>query len=316
MARWTTDDIPDQTGRTVLVTGANSGLGLRTAEALAGAGARVLLACRSAERAAVALESVKARATGAVPEVVPLDLSDLDSVAACSASVLAEVDRLDVLVNNAGVMALPLRRTAQGHEMQFGTNHLGHFALTARLLPRLLAASEPRVVTVSSQGHRPGRIRWDDPDWHKGRYSRWPAYFQSKLANLLFTAELQRQATEHGTKLTAAAAHPGYSRTHLSAAGPEMSGNKVMQQATKVSDRLFGQSDAQGALPQLYVTTMPDVHPNDYWGPDGPFQSRGWPQRVGRSSRATDAEAAQRLWRLSEEMTGVTYDWGAGGSTT
>jgi NAD(P)-dependent dehydrogenase (short-subunit alcohol dehydrogenase family) len=308
--RWTTDDIPDLSGRTALVTGANSGLGLRTAEALAAAGARVLLGCRNADKAAVALESVRARARGAAPEVVPMDLADLDAVARAASAVSGSVERLDILVNNAGVMALPLRRTPQGHEMQFATNHLGHFALTGRLLPSLLAAPSPRVVTVASQGHRMGRIRWDDPDWEHGRYVTWLAYGQTKLANLLFTTELDRRAREAGSSLVAAAAHPGYARTHLSAAGPEMRGNKVMLRLTQWSDRVFGQSDEMGALPQLYAATMPDVRGDDYFGPDGPFQSRGFPQRVGRSARASSKDDARRLWELSERLTGVTYAWG------
>jgi NAD(P)-dependent dehydrogenase (short-subunit alcohol dehydrogenase family) len=310
MASWTTADIPDLTGRTALVTGANSGLGLRTSEALAGAGARVLLGCRNAEKAAVALDAVSERATGPAPEVVSMDLADLDSVAEAADKVSASLDRLDVLVNNAGVMAIPLRRTPQGHEMQFGTNHLGHFALTGRLLGRLLAAPAPRVVTVASQGHRMGRIRWDDPDWRTGRYIAWLAYGQTKLANLLFTAELDRRAEEAGSRLLAAAAHPGYARTHLSAAGPEMSGNKVAVKLFGLTDRVFGQSDEMGALPQIYAATMPDVRGGDYWGPDGPFQQRGYPTRVDRSKRAASADDARRLWSLSEELTGVTYDWG------
>ncbi len=309
MPRWTAADIPDQHGRTVLVTGANSGLGLRTSEGLAAAGAKVLLGCRNAEKAAVALDAVAAKATGDAPEVVSLDLADLDAVAETAGKLVASVDRLDVLVNNAGVMALPLRRTPQGHEMQFGTNHLGHFALTGRLLPLLLRSSSPRVVTVASQGHRMGRIRWDDPDWRDGRYWKWLAYGQTKLANLLFTSELDRRATEAGSSLVAAAAHPGYASTHLSAAGPEMSGNRFMLKATRLSDRLLGQSDEMGALPQLYAATMPDVVGGEYFGPDGPFEQRGWPQRVGRSKRASDIADAARLWSLSEELTGVTYDW-------
>jgi NAD(P)-dependent dehydrogenase (short-subunit alcohol dehydrogenase family) len=310
MSNWSVEQIPDQSGRTVLVTGANSGLGLRSAEALAGAGARVLLACRNAEKAAVALESVKARASGAPPEVVPLDLADLDDVARCADALRSTVDRIDVLLNNAGVMAIPLARTPQGNEMQFGTNHLGHFALTGRLLPLLRQASSPRVVTVSSQAHRMGRIRFDDPNWERGRYTKWLAYGQTKLANLLFTSELDRRAGEAGSPLIAVAAHPGYAATNLSSVGPQQSGNRFMQQATKLSDRLFGQSDAQGALPQLYAATMPDVHGNDYFGPDGLFEQRGYPKRVDRSKRASSGEDARRLWSLSEELTGVTYDWG------
>ncbi len=308
MAKWTASDIPDQTGRTILITGANSGLGLRSAEALAAKGATVLMACRNATKAAAAREQVAARATGPAPEVVPLDLSDLDDVARCAKALQDQLDHIDVLMNNAGVMAVPKARTAQGFEMQMGTNHLGHFALTGRLLPLLLAASAPRVVTVSSFGHKPGRIRFDDPNWEKGRYIAWPAYFQTKLANLLFTSELDRQAGEHGDELIAAAAHPGYAATNLVASGPG-STNAVMRVGGNVIDKVMGQPDHMGALPQLYAATMPDVEGDDYWGPDGFMEQRGHPERVGRSRRAQDAEAAERLWALSEDLTGVNYLW-------
>jgi NAD(P)-dependent dehydrogenase (short-subunit alcohol dehydrogenase family) len=242
--------------------------------------------------------------------VVALDLSDLDDVQACAESLLGSLDHLDVLMDNAGVMALPkLERTKQGFEMQMGTNHLGHFALTGRLLPLLLAAEEPRVVSVSSMGHKPGRIRWDDPNWETGTYRSWPAYFQTKLANLLFTAELSRQAADAGSDLLAVAAHPGASHTGLAMNGPG-TGSGIMRIGSKVSDRLFSQSDAMGALPQLYAATMPDVGPNEYFGPDGFMEQRGYPQRVGRTSRAASVEDAKRLWALSEELTGVTYAWG------
>jgi NAD(P)-dependent dehydrogenase (short-subunit alcohol dehydrogenase family) len=308
MAKWTARDIPDQTGRTVLITGANSGLGLRSAEALAAAGATVLMACRNAEKAAVAQEQVAAKATGPAPEVVRLDLSDLDDVAACAERLAGQLDHVDVLMNNAGVMAVPLARTPQGFEMQMGTNHLGHFALTGRLLPLLLRADAPRVVTVSSFGHKPGRIRFDDPNWQKGRYHAWPAYFQTKLANLLFTAELDRRSTETGAKLLAAAAHPGYASTNLTASGPGSYG-AVIRQGGVLVDKVMGQSDAKGALPQLYAATMPDVGGNDYYGPDGFLEQRGYPTKVGRTRRAQDADAARRLWSLSEDLTGVTYRW-------
>jgi NAD(P)-dependent dehydrogenase (short-subunit alcohol dehydrogenase family) len=308
MARWTTTDIPDQTGRTILITGANSGLGLRSAEALAGAGARVLMACRNMQKAAEARTSVAAKATGPEPEVVALDLSDLTSVEACADRLTDDLDHIDVLMNNAGVMAVPLSRTPQGFEMQFGTNHLGHFALTGRLLPLLRQAPAARVITVSSFGHKPGRIRWDDPNWETGRYHAWPAYFQTKLANLLFTAELERQAREAMSSLLAAAAHPGYAATNLSASGPGSSG-RIMHFGAEMTDRLLGQPDHKGALPQIYAATMPDVGGNDYWGPDGFLEQRGYPKKVGRTNRASDADAARRLWKLSEDLTGVTYDW-------
>jgi NAD(P)-dependent dehydrogenase (short-subunit alcohol dehydrogenase family) len=308
MTKWTADDIPEQDGRTVVVTGANSGLGLRSAEALARKGARVLLACRNAEKAAAALADVEACATTAAPSVVALDLADLASIENAAKEIATRVDRVDVLMNNAGVMAIPLRRTADGFEMQFGTNHLGHFALTARLLPLLLASEAPRVVSTSSQAHRIGRMRWDDIHWRNG-YSKWRAYGQSKLANLLFTFELDRRAKKAGTPLIAAAAHPGYAATHLQAVGPEMSNSSVMTRLMEMGNGIFAQSDAQGAWPQLYAATMPDVKGGEYFGPDALFEQKGHPKRVGCTRAARDEAAAARLWTLSERETGVTFPW-------
>jgi NAD(P)-dependent dehydrogenase (short-subunit alcohol dehydrogenase family) len=308
MGGWDVDDMPDQHGRTVLVTGANSGLGLRTSEALASKGALVLLACRDPQRGTDARDAVAAKASGPKPELVQLDLADLASVRRAADEVAGRGEPLDVLVNNAGVMALPRRETADGFEMQLGTNHFGHYALTGLLLPALLRAEGPRVVTVSSFGHKPGRMRWDDIDWQKG-YSRWRAYFQSKLANLLFTYELDRRARAAGSPLVAAAAHPGYAATNLSAQGPAMAGNKVMLRLTAVSDRVFGQSDAQGALPQLYAATAPDVRGGEYFGPDGFLEQRGHPKRVGSTRHARNEADAARLWELSEQRTGVTYSF-------
>jgi NAD(P)-dependent dehydrogenase (short-subunit alcohol dehydrogenase family) len=302
MAKWTVEDMPDQAGRTILVTGANSGLGLRSAEALASRGARVLMGCRNLEKAAVALEAVKKVAAYAAPEIVPLDLADLDDVRACAQRLTDELDQLDVLMNNAGVMAIPHQRTKQGFEMQFGTNHLGHFALTGLLLPLLRRAHASRVVSVSSVVHRTGRIRFND--WEKKGYSRWFPYIQSKLAHLLFTSELQRRAAATGADLLAVAAHPGYAATNLSSGLAT-----VYRLGAKLSDRLFAQPDRMGALPQLYAATMPDVGPDDYWGPDGFMERRGWPKRVRRSSAARDGDAARRLWEASEKLTGITYTW-------
>ena len=307
MSRWTAADIPDQSGRTVLVTGANSGLGLRTAEALAQRGARVLLGCRDAIKAEAARSDVALAASGPSPEVVPLDLADLGSVRGAAQSAAGAVERLDVLVNNAGVMATPPRRTADGFELQFGTNHLGHYALTGLLLPVLLRAEGPRVVTVSSNGHRIGRNAWSDPNWERGRYSKWLAYGQSKLANLLFTRELARRAHEAGSSLVAVAAHPGNAATNLLPASTGASGNRLVGRVMNWGNGLIAQPDSAGALPQLYAATMPDVSPGEYFGPDGLFQLRGHPTRVGSSAAARDDDAARRLWQLSEELTGVAY---------
>ena len=302
MPKWTAADIPDQTGRTILVTGANSGLGLRSAEALAAKGARVLLACRNAEKAAQALESVAAQATGAPPEIVALDLADLDSVRLAAKDVESRIDSLDVLMNNAGVMAIPLRRSPQGFEMQLATNHLGHFALTGLLLRTLLKATAPRVVTTSSQAHRTGRMRWDDLQWER-RYQRWPAYGQSKLANLLFMRELDRRARANGSSLVSVAAHPGWAATHL------QSGEGATKKLSELGNRFFAQSDAMGALPQLYAATMPDVEGGEYFGPDGLFERAGHPTRVGSTAASKDDAAAARLWAESERLTFVTYGW-------
>ena len=290
-----------------MITGANSGLGLRSAEALAAKGARVLLACRNATKAATALESVKARATGPAPEVRALDLQSLASVRECAAGLADELESLDVLMNNAGVMAVPRTPTEDGFESQLGTNHLGHYALTGLLLPTLLAAAEPRVVTVSSNAHNMGRMDFDDLFFERRRYSRWRAYAQSKLANLLFTSELQRRAVEHKTALTAVAAHPGYAATNLTA-GPAV-GAPVLKPVLALGDKLFGQPDHMGALPQLYAATMPDVMADDYWGPDALRGQRGHPTRVGRTKYAQSTADAERLWQRSEELTGVTYPW-------
>lgn len=305
--------VPDQTDRTALVTGANSGLGLVTAKVLAAAGAQVWLACRDAERARAAQDEVAAQATGPAPRVVALDLADLDSVAAAATEVAASIDRLDLLINNAGIMAPPKSFTAQGFETQFGVNHLGHFALTGRLLDLLVAASAARVVTVSSAGHRAGWMHWDDLDAHK-HYNSWTRYGQSKLANLLFTAELARRAAAHDTHLLAVAAHPGYAATSLTHNGPGNRGaNRFMDTLTRLGDQLVAQPAEQGAIPILHAATAADVVANDYFGPDGILEQAGKrAKRVGRTRQASDVAAARRLWDLSVELTGVDYSWPEG----
>ncbi|MFC6090358.1 oxidoreductase [Saccharothrix lopnurensis] len=306
MAKWTEADIPDQTGRTVLVTGANSGLGLRTAEVLGARGARVLLACRSPERGQRALERVLA--AGAKAELVRLDLADLSSVREAAASVRERTDdALDVLVNNAGVMAVPLGRTADGFERQFGTNHLGHAALTWLLMPALRTRPGARVVTVSSLAHQTGSIDFADPDYEVRRYSAWGAYGQSKLANLLFSRELARRAALARLDVTSVAAHPGITATELSANTARSRGNALFGLGAKVFN-LVSQSTDQGTLPQLYAATAPDVEPGGYYGPDGFRGLRGHPAPSGSTAAARDELAASRLWDLTAELTGVEPD--------
>jgi len=297
MTSWTAADAPDQTGRTALVTGANSGLGLQTSLALARKGARVLMACRDAGRGQAALQRVRAEVPGSEVELVALDLAALASVESAAGLVHERVATLDLLVDNAGVMATPRLSTADGFEMQLGTNHLGHFALTGRLLPLLLAAQDPRIVVVSSGVHRIGSMNFEDLQSARS-YSRWGAYGQSKLANLLFAGELGRRYPG----LIVAAAHPGYAATHLQ----NGHGSAVLAGVMKMGNAVLAQSDEGGALPSVYAATMPDVRSGDYWGP-GVLELRGAPKRVGRSRAASDLEAARRLWEESERLTGVVY---------
>lgn len=299
-------------GRIAVITGANSGLGLCSARALAEMGATVVLACRNPERARTAQDQVAARATGDAPQTLALDLADLSSVAAAADELRDRFGHIDILMNNAGIMAPPRAKTAQGFELQFGVNHLGHFAFTGRLLPMLLAAPTPRVVTVASGAHRAGWMHWDDLDAEKSYFS-WTRYGQSKLANLLFSGELARQAQDHQTTLVSVAAHPGYAATNLNHNGPGARGaNRFMDAATKITDRFVGQPEEQGALPQIHAATAPDVGNDDYFGPDGFMEQRGkGVHKVGRTSRAKSREDAARLWRISEERTGVTFAWGA-----
>jgi NAD(P)-dependent dehydrogenase (short-subunit alcohol dehydrogenase family) len=289
MPRWSTADIPDQTGRTIVVTGANSGLGEATAAALAAHGATVVLACRDVVKG----EAAAARMTGTV-SVRPLDLADLASVRAFA----AQTGRIDVLVNNAGVMAVPKRRTADGFELQFGTNFLGPFALTGLLLPQIA----DRVVTLSSFLHRMGHIDFDDLNWRRRRYRRWQAYAQSKLADLMFAVELGRRLDAAGSPVRSYAAHPGYASTHL-----QSHTETVLDHVMGVANRLVAQSAEAGALPALYAATVPGLPNGTYYGPGGPGEVWGPPRRVGTSRAARDARAGARLWDQASELTGVTF---------
>jgi len=305
-AKWTAADLPELSGRVFVVTGGNSGLGLETARELARKGGHVVIACRNATQAQAALENIRTSAPRASVESMSLDLADLASVRAFAAALRERHGRLDALCNNAGVMALPYRRTADGFEMQLGTNHLGHFALTGLLLETLLATPGARVVSVSSGAHRIGRIRFDDLQSER-RYSKWQAYGQSKLANLLFTYELARRAEKAGVDLTALAAHPGYAATNLQAAGPRMQGSVLGERFVALGNRLFAQPAAMGALPTLYAAAAPEVRSGEYYGAGGPGELWGHPKRVGSSRRSRDLEVAARLWQVSEDLTGVRF---------
>ena len=307
LSRWTADDLPDLTGRTIVVTGANSGLGYETALALAARGAGLVLACRDPGRAEAAMKSISRGSSGAPPTVMALDLASLASVRAFAEEFLARHDALHALCNNAGVMAIPKRVTADGFEMQLGTNHLGHFALTGLLLERLLTTPGARVVSVSSTAHRFGAMRFHDLQWERG-YSKWRAYGQSKLANLLFTFELQRRTEAAGVNLLCTACHPGYATTNLQLAGARMKGSARLESFWNGMNRLLAQSAAMGALPTLYAIASDDVKSGDYLGPDGFMQQSGYPVKVSASASARDPEAAAKLWEISRELTGVGYE--------
>jgi NAD(P)-dependent dehydrogenase (short-subunit alcohol dehydrogenase family) len=301
---WTAEWIPDQAGRTAVVTGANSGLGLVAARELARAGAEVVLACRDTEKGEVAAESIRAAVPDASVAVEDLDLASLASVRAFAERLDAGHESLDLLINNAGVMAPPRRETADGFELQFGTNHLGHFALTGLLLGKLAGREDARVVTVSSTAHKLGKIDFGDLQRQR-RYFRWTAYGQSKLANVLFARELDRRLRAAGSSVSSIAAHPGYADTNLQSAGPPVIDRAVMA----VSNRLFAQSAEMGALPELYAATRPNLDGGLLIGPDGPNEQRGYPKVVSPNKAGRNEATAERLWSVSEDLTGVSYDF-------
>jgi NAD(P)-dependent dehydrogenase (short-subunit alcohol dehydrogenase family) len=305
--KWTTKDIPDLGGRDAIVTGANSGLGFETARWLAAKGAHVVMACRSLERGEEAAAEIKRGFSDASLDVMELDLANLSSVRGFAETYANQQRPLHILCNNAGVMAIPKRNTADGFEMQFGTNHLGHFALTGHLIDIILDTNEARVVTLSSTAHIVGKINFDDLNW-EGSYGSWAAYGQSKLANLLFAYELQRRFEASGAGAISVAAHPGYAATNLQHVGPEMSGSKLWARVMRASNRIFAQSAEMGALPILYAATAPDVEGGDYIGPDGFMGQRGYPTKARSSAASYNQVNAKRLWDVSEDLTGVQYD--------
>jgi NAD(P)-dependent dehydrogenase (short-subunit alcohol dehydrogenase family) len=298
--KWTAEDIPDQSGRVAVVTGGNSGLGLVTVRELTGRGARVVLACRSAAKGEAAAREISSDVRGAKVDVRPLDLASLDSVRSFASEI--GHDSLDLLVNNAGIMMTPRGTTSEGFELQFGTNHLGHFALTGLLLDKLARAAAGRVVTLSSTEHKSGHLDFEDIQGERS-YGPRSAYQQSKLANAAFGVELDRRLRAGGSPVISVLAHPGYSATNLQSTGPTGPAKAVM----KVTNRLFAQSAEHGALPTLYAATAPDVQGGEYYGPDGVREARGHPTKVEVIAEARDPEVGRRLWELSEELTGVSY---------
>ena len=294
---WTTENIPDQSGKIVIVTGANSGIGFETVRALALHGATVIMACRSLEKGQAAVDQIRGENPRGQVFLQRLDLADLDSVGQFAEIFLADNSRLDILINNAGVMATPYQRTADGFELQFATNHLGHFKLTGLLIDLLRRTPNSRVVTVSSYGHFFGRINFNDLNSQRF-YQKWLAYCQSKLANVLFGYELQRSLKNSGDNPISIVAHPGSVATNL-------------QRTTtlfRMLNPILAQSQAMGALPSLYAATSPDIRGGEYIGPDRFFGQHGYPRVVRSSPRSYDQDLARRLWEVSEELTGIRFN--------
>ena len=307
---WSVDDVPDQTGRRIVITGANSGIGFEAAKVLARKGARVVMACRSLDRGEAAAEEIrgsiqKAGETAAGDIAIrQLDLADLESVTSFPERLAPDGRPIDVLVNNAGIMGIPRRETEDGFERQFGVNHLGHFALTGVLFESL--ADDARVITVSSGMHERGTIDFEDLHGEES-YGKWDAYAASKLANLLFAYELDRRVEDVDVDIISAGVHPGYADTSLQSRGPEMAGSTVRKAMMRAANAIFAQPAENGALPTLYAATAPDVEGGEYYGPGGLLTMRGSPERQRSSKRSYDRETARRLWGVSEELTGVEF---------
>jgi NAD(P)-dependent dehydrogenase (short-subunit alcohol dehydrogenase family) len=315
--KWMAADIPPQTGKLALITGANSGIGYHAALELARARCGVILACRDRIKADAARARILAAIPAAQVEVLALDLASLETVRAAAGKFLSTGQHLDLLINNAGVMALPERRlTRDGFELQFGTNHLGHFALTGLLLPALLSPEtgtpESRIVTVSSIAHRGATMDFSNLQWELG-YRPWPAYRRSKLANLLFGFELQRRLERARALAISMVAHPGVANTNLFAAGPGQ-GSGLTARIIPMFIPLIGQSEAQGALPTLYAATAPEIRGGHFYGCDGFREMRGYPVEVRAETQAYDEALAAKLWEISENLTGVRYPLGDNGS--
>jgi NAD(P)-dependent dehydrogenase (short-subunit alcohol dehydrogenase family) len=300
---WTTADIPDLTGKVIVITGANSGIGFEATREFARKGAHTILACRNLEKGQIALDQIKAEIPDASAEIMQLDLASLESVRQFVKDFKAKYDRLDILLNNAGIMMVPYGKTEDGFERQFGTNHLGHFALTGLLIDLLSKTADARVVNVSSNGHRFGKMDFDDLMYEDNKYSSIGAYARSKLANLLFTYELQRRLEAQDLDVIAVAAHPGNSDTNLGTHLQEHPAYKIMQ---PIFGRM-GQSAAMGALPSIRAAVDLDVAGSEYFGPSGTMETQGYPILVPSNKASQNQADAQKLWEISEELTGVRY---------
>jgi NAD(P)-dependent dehydrogenase (short-subunit alcohol dehydrogenase family) len=298
---WTAQDIPDQTGKTVIVTGANSGIGLETARVLSDKGATVILACRNIEKASEAKREIEVSVKHAKLEVIPLDLADLGSIQAFATTFTARHDHLHILINNAGVMIPPLTKTKDGFEVQFGGNHLGHFALTGLLLGLLRNTAKARLVAVCSVAERFGKIDFENLNAER-QYDPMAAYGQSKLANMLFCYELGRRLQASGSNPLVAASHPGWTATNLQR-------NSANSASSRFLNKLFSQSPDMGALPSLYAATAPDVQNGDYFGPNGFLEMRGSPKKVKSSASSYNLDLAKKLWTISETLSGITFTW-------
>jgi NAD(P)-dependent dehydrogenase (short-subunit alcohol dehydrogenase family) len=305
MRHWTTDEIPDQSGKVCLITGANSGIGFYAAKALAEAGSHVVMACRNQSKANEARERILRDFPTASLDLVSLDLADLSSIRACAEGLNKQLKRLDLLINNAGIMAIPRTETRDGFEMQLGTNHLGHYALTALLIDKLIETPKSRIVSVSSGAHKPGRINFADLHGKK-RYRKWGAYCQSKLANLLFCYELGRYLKRRNASTISVACHPGYANTNLQMVGPQQEKSWFALKVMTLGNRIVAQPAHAGAWPTLYAATAP-VKSGDYIGPSGLFEMTGPPVIVKSSRRSHNEADGEKLWAISEEETGVLF---------
>lgn len=297
--KWDSNDIPDQKGRIAIVTGSSSGIGYETARVLANKNAEVIMAVRNLQKGNATLDKIKAGYQDADVKVMELDLASLESVRRFAEDFKKNFSRLDLLINNAGVMMPPYSKTADGFELQFGTNHLSHFALTGLLMDLIINTENSRVVNVSSASHKSGKIDFDDLGWEKRTYKKMRAYGDSKIANIYFTYELQRNLEKAGSKTIAVASHPGWTETEL----------QRHVGIVNFLNRFFSQGIDMGALPTLYAAIAPDVKGGDYYGPAGWQEMRGYPKKVEPNKLSQDKDVAQKLWRVSEELTGIEYEF-------